>query len=112
MVYESDVYNIVEEVCNANDWLVRTESDFWEYSLVRFDIRSSRSSQNPERIRHLYVKYKTAISVRITAVPHDVGRLFAMCKAACAMYHGEGAAYVDQSIFLRSLKKASEQIHI
>ena len=99
-------------MCNANDWLVRTEDDFWEYSPVRFDIRSSRSPQNSERIKHLYVVYKKAISVRITEVPSDVHRFFEMCKAAGVPYRGEGVAYVAQSIFLRSLKQKPRTHHI
>lgn len=86
MCAASDAHNIVEEVCAANDWLVRTEYAFWEASPVSFEIQSSIFPQNPERIKHLYAMYKKAIRVRITEAPSGIDRLFELCKAEGLQY--------------------------
>lgn len=58
MLTRNDAYNTIEDVYAASDGLVRTEAEVWEYSPVRFEMQSSNYPQNPERIKHLYVKYK------------------------------------------------------
>ena len=95
----------LEQVLQELPALAQTEDDFWQYSPVRFEVKATRCSQNPENTKHLYVKYKQVVNIRITQVPEDVDGLYQMCKQAGISYRGENVSAVAQSIFLRSWNK-------
>ena len=95
----------LEQVLQELPALAKTENDFLEYSPVRFEVRATRCSQNPERTKHLYVRYKQEVHIRITQVPEDAECLYGMCQEAGIPYRGENVAAVAHNIFLRSWKK-------
>ena len=72
---------------------------------MRFEIRTTRCSQNPSRIKHLHVIYKQELHIRITHVPQNAEELYDMCKLVGVAYRGENIASVAESIVLRSWTK-------
>ena len=95
----------LEQVLQELPALAYVEDDFWQYSPIRFEVKATRCSQNPERTKHLYVQYKQEVHIRITQVPEDVDDLYQMCKQAGIPYRGENVSAVAHGIFLRSWKQ-------
>ena len=95
----------LEQVLEEIPTLAFNEDEFWEYAPVRFEIRTSRCSQNPSRVKHLHVIYKQELHIRITHVPQNAEGLYEMCKRVGVAYRGEHIASVAENIVLRSWTK-------
>ena len=95
----------LEQVLEENSTLDYNEDEFWENSPVRFEIRTTRCSQNPSRVKHLHVIYKQELHIRITHVPQNAEDLYDMCKLVNVAYRGENIASVAESIVIHSWTK-------
>ena len=101
-IVEQDGYHSLDDVLQRFPALAEPEDYHDECSPVRFEVRSTRSPQDPERIKHLFVTFKK-VSIRITQVPNDVEQLFGMCRAAGVEYRCEGAQPSHRALtFVRS----------